>query len=239
MINFLNYLISKVLGFLVNKDFIRNKINDKDSQKIIALYSKSDYTRNFVKFRFWFGPLHEINRLAPSKGLILDLGSGEGILANFLAISKNKRKIIGVELSKNRIKEANKKIPNIKFVNDNALSKSLPKADAIVISHVLHHLGSKDLQEKLIKNCLHVLKKNGELIIAEVNRQYSIRYLFGWIVDIFLVPVFFEKKLLDLKIYHRGKNEWLKIFTDYGYKIKKVELTSDRIYPEVIFVLTK
>src|SRR5260221_7765305 len=108
MINFFRNLISKFVEILVGQDFIKNKIKDKNAKKIIDLYSTTAYTRNFVKFRFWFGPLHELNRLVPRKGVILDLGSGEGILANFLAVNSVKRKMIGIEINKSRVKEANK-----------------------------------------------------------------------------------------------------------------------------------
>lgn len=239
MINLFNFIISKFVGYLVSRDFIRNKVKDKYSKEIIDLYSVTEYTRNFVKFRFWFGPLHELNKLVPKKGLILDLGSGEGILANFLAISEPKRRMIGVEINKNRIKEATKGIKNIKFINGSALSVKLPRADTIIVSHVFHHLGSRQRQEKLIKRCFSVLKRHGKLIVAEVDREFSLRYLFGYIVDILLVPIFFEKKLLDLKIYHRGRNEWRDLFQKYGFKVEKMEITKDRIYPEVIFVLSR
>lgn len=239
MINLLNKIISKFVDILVETPTIKNKIKDKNSQKIIELYSKTEYTKNFVKFRFWFGPLHEINKITPKSGKILDLGSGEGILANFLAISSRQRKITGIEINKNRIKEAKKGIKNIKFINGSILKVKIPKANAIVISHVLHHLGSKKSQIELLRRIHEKSQKKEKIIIAEVDRNFSLRYLFGYIVDIFLVPVFFEKKLLDLKIYHRGRKEWKQIFKKIGFKIEKIETTNYRIYPEVIFVLTK
>lgn len=240
MINLLTNIISKVLSYLVEIPHIKNKIKDKNSQKIIDLYSTTPYTKNFVKFRFWFGPLHELNKLVPMRGKILDLGSGEGILANFLAINSPKRKITGIELNKGRIKEATKGIKNIKFKQGSILKIKIPQeADTIVISHVLHHLGSKSRQEELLRNVYKRMRRKKRLIIAEVDRNFSLNYLFGYIVDIFLVPVFFERKLLDLKIYHRSRKEWQKIFEKVGFKIIKTQVTKDRIYPEVIFVLTK
>jgi 2-polyprenyl-3-methyl-5-hydroxy-6-metoxy-1,4-benzoquinol methylase len=239
MLNLLNSIISKFVEILVKQDFIQNKIKDKYSKKIIDLYSTTEYTRNFVKFRFWFGPLHEINKLVAQKGIILDLGSGEGILANFLAINSSKRKIIGIEINSNRVKEANKKIKNIKFINKSIFEVKLPKVDVIVVSHVFHHLGSKKLQEEMIQICFDKLKNEGKLIVAEVDREFSVRYLFGYITDIMLVPIFFEKKFLDLKIYHRGRNEWQRLFIKYGFVVKSTKITKDRIYPEVIFELTK
>jgi 2-polyprenyl-3-methyl-5-hydroxy-6-metoxy-1,4-benzoquinol methylase len=239
MIKFLNFLISKFVDFIVERPFVKNKITDKNAKKIIDLYSEVDYTKNFVKMRFWFGPLHEINALVPKKATVLDIGSGEGILANYLAISSSKRKITGIEISPHRVKHAGKGLKNIKFINGSVFSVKIPKSDVVVVSHVFHHLGSKALQEKLLKELYKKMKKKSRLIIAEVDRQWSLRYLFGYIVDIFLVPVFFEKKFLDLKIFHRPRSEWVKLLKDYGFEIDSVKNTSDRIYPEVILVALK
>ncbi len=236
MINFFNAIISKLIDFMVNEPFIKNKIKGKNVDKIINLYSNVNYTKSFVKFRFWFGPLHEINTLVPKSGVILDLGCGEGILTNFLALSSTNRKMIGVELNAYRVKQARKGIKNTKFLNGSALKIKLPKADAIVVSHVFHHLGSCKKQEELLDICKKILKPKGKLIIGEVDKEFSLRYLFGWITDIFLVPIFFEKKLLDLQICHRGRMEWKKILQKHGFKVIYIKITKDRIYPEVIMI---
>ena len=239
MIKFFNFVISFVINFMVNQPFIKNKIKGKNVDKIIDLYSNVNYTKNFVKFRFWFGPLHEVNELVPRSGTILDLGCGEGILTNFLAVSATKRKMIGVELNASRVKQARKGVKNTKFLTGSALTLKLPKADAIVVSHVFHHLGSRMRQEELLDVCFNHLKTKGKLIIAEVDRQFSLRYFFGWITDILLVPIFFEKKLLDLQIYHRGRKEWKALLQKHGFKVTYIRVTKDRIYPEVIMVAAK
>ncbi len=236
MINFFNGVISKIIDFMVEQPFIKNKIKGRNVDKIIDLYSNVNYTKNFVKFRFWFGPLHEINKLVPKNGTILDLGCGEGILTNFLAISSVRRKMIGVELSAHRVNQARKGLKNTKFLIGSALKIKLPKVDTIVISHVFHHLGSKKRQEELLDICRKMLKPKGKLIIGEVDKEYSLRYLFGWITDILLVPIFFEKKLLDLQIYHRGRKEWKQVLLKHGFKVTHMKVTKDRIYPEVIMI---
>ncbi|HWA52010.1 MAG TPA: class I SAM-dependent methyltransferase [Patescibacteria group bacterium] len=239
MIEILQKIIAIFMDYIVGESFVQKKLKNKNVKKIIDLYAKTDYTKSFVKFRFWFGPLYEVNNLTPKFGTILDIGSGEGILANFLALNNVKRKVVGVEINKDRIKEANKGLKNTKFIAKSAFSATLPKADAIVVSHVMHHLGSMKLQEKLLDVVYKKLKKNGKFILAEVDREFSLRYLFGFFADTVPIPIFFEKKLFDFKIYHRSKKDWTKLLKKHGFKIVYQKNTEDRAYPEVIFVAIK
>jgi ubiquinone/menaquinone biosynthesis C-methylase UbiE len=227
------------MDVIVDLPFIKRKVGGKNAARVVELYSKGEYTKSFAKFRFWYGPLIELNKLVPKSGEILDIGSGEGILSNFLAVSAPRRKILGVEINQQRIKQAFKGIKNVRFVKGDVLKTSLPRSKTIVLSHVLHHLGSKGAQEKLLNNCFGLLKKNGRIIIAEVDKEFSISYIGGWIADVFLIPIFFEKKIIDTGIYHRSRKEWTALLKGMGFSIKYQKVTKDRIYPEVIFVAYK
>jgi 2-polyprenyl-3-methyl-5-hydroxy-6-metoxy-1,4-benzoquinol methylase len=236
MIEVFQAYISKLIDLIVAMPAVKKELRGKNVEQIISLYSQKTYTRNFVKMRFWYGPLHELNKLVPKSGKILEIGSGEGILANFLAISSPARRIIGIEINKHRIKEANKGIKNVNFINRNALKYNLPSSGVIILSHVLHHLGSKEAQIKILEACYKSLEKKGKLIIADVDRQFSVAYFFGWIADSFLIPIFFEKKFIDLHIYHRSKKEWVSVLRSLGFVVEYQRMTKGRIYPEFIVV---
>jgi len=168
--------------------------NTEIKNKTIALYKDSGWKKFFAHIRFWDAPLTELERYIPKSGTIIELGCGDGILSNYLALSSKDRKVIGIDIDKKRIKEANKKLSNTKFVLGDIRKSEIPDADTIVISHVLHHFSSFEEQEKVINHCYKKLKKNGKLIIMEILVKNNLKYLNGWIFDHFLVPIFFEKR---------------------------------------------
>lgn len=224
--------------FFSSQDFVKKEINP-NARKIISLYTKKGFIKEFVTLRFWFGPLHELNNIVPKKAKILELGSGEGIVSNFLGISEKQRKVSGLEIVSERIKEANIGIKNVSFKQGNILTSSFPKAEVIIFCHVLHHLPSYKDQLVALNRCYDQLPKNGQLVIAEVNKTVSLKYLFGWFVDVVLVPIFFEHKMVNFNVYHRSFVDWIKVLNNTGFSISKMEFTDKRPYPEVIFVAKK
>jgi hypothetical protein len=87
--------------------------NAKD--QIIKLYSNGTYTRVFSRIRFWDAPYEQVEKLIPKTGRILELGCGEGLFSNFIAVSSPSRKVQGIEIDKNRFLNAHKSIKNATF----------------------------------------------------------------------------------------------------------------------------
>ena len=69
--------------------------------QIINLYPFL-WPKIYVFFRTIILPIDKIEKLLPTKGLILDVGCGYGLTSIFFAKNK-KRQIIGSEIDKNRI----------------------------------------------------------------------------------------------------------------------------------------
>ena len=119
-------MIRSVAGFLVKIFFglilqIDKKQLPPDLEKACKLYEKDSFTGLFSRVRVWDAPFEQVEKLVPKKGLVLDLGCGDGFLANYLAISGPERKVIGVDLNKDRIKHAQKGLTNTKFLHGDAL----------------------------------------------------------------------------------------------------------------------
>lgn len=214
-------------------------IGDPAVATAAALYGGEGFRGPYSKLRFWLAPLREVERLVPRQGTVLDLGCGEGILTNYLAIASPDRTVIGVELNERRIPHADRGIPNAKFVHANVLEQDMPPADAIVLSHMMHHLGSFDEQVVLLKRCLELLKPGGKLIVAEVDRQRTFKYLVGYLNDIIVVPILFEGRLINTRIYHRSRQEWDRVFSGLGYIVNRVDQRSDGPFPDLVIEATK
>ncbi|MFX0022553.1 MAG: class I SAM-dependent methyltransferase [Candidatus Hermodarchaeota archaeon] len=77
---------------------------------------------------------------------VLDIGCGNGLLSYDIIQNVNNVKLIGIDISKEKIETAKEKYihPNLKFINGNAL-KDLPnkKFDVVILSNVLEHFENR------------------------------------------------------------------------------------------------
>lgn len=210
-----------------------------EQQKTIALYANDRFTSIFSRIRFWDAPFFELKKIVPLTGNILDLGCGDGLLINYLALHSTKRNLIGVELNKTRLRQADKGLPNTKFVYGDVLKKKDLKADVVLMIHLLHHLKSLKAQEKLIQGVYLKLKKGGQLIIAEVDRKPYWKYVISWLTDAFIVPILFEKRLWNFAFYYRTRWEWTNLFKQIGFKVKVSLAHSGKPFSHIILVATK
>lgn len=98
---------------------------------------------------------------------ILDVGSSTGDLASDLAKYAAPGKVIGIEIEKDRVKEASKRyknITNLSFVFGDATDKqALPsfKVDTITLSNVLEHI---DKRVDFLKQLIRIYKPKKVLI---------------------------------------------------------------------------
>lgn len=192
-------------------------ILDATMKKTLRLYEESKFFELFSLIRAWDAPFKQINSLLPKSGMILDIGCGDGTQTNYLALSSSKRTLLGIELNKDRVSEAYKGLKNTTFKQGNALTARLPKADAIVITHVLHHLPTRDDQITLLRKLKKSLKPRGVLVIVEIIEKPFLKYLFTWLTDAFTVPILFEKKLYDFNFHYRTDSEWKDVLEELGF----------------------
>ncbi|EKD94508.1 MAG: Methyltransferase type 12 [uncultured bacterium] len=207
---------------------------DLARQKAIDLYSNSSWENFLSHFKFWEEPYEVVNKMIPKKGLIVELGCGEGLLTNYLAISEPKRKIIGYELVPERLGAAKKKIKNTTYKVADVTKLKLSNSDIFILFHVLHHLPSKDDQEELLIKIKKYLNKKGKLIIVDVHVSFDIKYLAAWFADHFLVPWVFENRFYT-RAYFRSESEWKSLLKKIGYRVKTKIETKGRPFPNIIF----
>ena len=215
------------------------KRSEKIKNQVLSLYKTSGWKRWFAGIRIWEAPCWEVERLIPRKGLILDLGCGEGILTNLWAISSKTRKIIGIDKDISRVNQADRGIENIKFCKGDILTVDLPKCNAIVLFHVLHHLNSFSDQDKLINRCYKSLVKGGKLIIVEVDIKTTLRYLISWLTDHFVAPLLFNGKLYEASIYYRNKRNWLNLMERTGFNTRAFTVEENKPFTNLVIECVK
>jgi ubiquinone/menaquinone biosynthesis C-methylase UbiE len=131
----------------------------------------------------------------------LDIGCGAGHHINYIHESANKNiKLMGLDRSEKQIKNLKKNYPNIKCYNNSMTENKFPSGhfDFIMIINSLHHLNSREEQNKALKNFSRMLKPGGLLFIHEMN-------VINPIVWFYLKYIFPRKNSIDI-----GKEIWFK-----------------------------
>lgn len=227
----LETFLTAFFGILFNLG--KNKKESADIEKVISLYKGKGFAATFARIRVWDSPLKEVEKEVVRKGLVIDLGSGNGLFANYLALVKPQRRILGIEMNKSRVKESNKGVGNVEFRNGNILEEDFPRADSILLVHVLHHLPSFQDQVKIIKKCREKLEKGGSLIIVEIKRHPILKFLLTYFTDVFVFPILFNGSL-DLKIYYRTEKEWINLLKKEGFIVNVIEAHKSKPFSHFI-----
>lgn len=159
-------------------------------------------------------PFDRIEKLIMKKALVIDVGCGNGGLANYLAISSDRRVVVGIDLNKTRIERAKKTsrlVKNTKFIYGDVTKHDFSNADYYLICDVLHHISYGD-QIEFLDSLVKMMDKKTTLIIKEVDSSNLLPFLFGH---------FWEKILYSQeKISVRSKDQWLKVFRDLKLSVK-------------------
>ena len=232
--------VQSILEMLVNIFFkiffiiLPHKKIDKRLSETIDLYKGDGFGELFVQIRAWDAPYQPVNKLIRMDAKVLDLGCGDGLLSNYLALTSSKRMVYGIDINKKRIVKAYKGIKNTKFEEGDILRAKIIQPDTIILAHVLHHLPSRDEQLKLLEKVARSLKKGNELIILEIDTKPFLKYLFTWFTDAFTVPILFEGKLFDFKFFYRKSYEWKKILTELNFDVKIKPVNKEMPFSHVL-----
>lgn len=191
---------------------------------------------SFVKKLFFLGrwlsaPYKEIERLCPKKGFILDIGCSYGLLDLFLALNSNQRKFLGVDPSEEKIKLAKsirpKLLHQLNFIcGFLAEINTSNKFDVILLIDVLYLLPHEE-KFKLLLKTKQLLKKNGLIIINNIDTEPRLFFLFAYFQE--CISVLLTKLTFSL---HR--NFYFMDRRNYSLLFNRLQL---RVFKE--FTITK
>jgi len=218
----------------MKKEKIRKilKQNEKIWELIAEDFSKTRQ-ENWKEIRPFFSFLKKDDK-------VLDLGCGNGRL--YQALERQKIKYTGMDNSRNLINIAKKRFINPSspkkfplFLKGDALKlrTQFPdqEFDAIISIALLHHIPSFRLRMKIIKDCFHLLKPGGFLMITVWNlrqwrliNKYQLYSLFWGQANVF-IP--WRSGEYQAKRYHYAfrLKELKKMFVRTGFRVI-------RAYPE-------
>lgn len=152
-------------------------------------------------------PLNLIDESLPKKGTILDLGCGEGVVANYLT-KKINRKIIGIDLNAKRVPSI--KTSNLQFKIADISKINIKGISGAVISDALHHM-SFTKQAKAISNVYNNMNMGGVLVVKEIDKEEILRGTLSRLWDFILYP--------KDKIYFSKSSDMLVLLKKTGFKV--------------------
>jgi short-subunit dehydrogenase/SAM-dependent methyltransferase len=163
-------------------------------------------------------PLEILCDVLPERGTVLDLGSGEGMLANLIAHRKPGLKILGIDLDQKKISAANENTPgNASFVMGDIFTASFPQAQGAVLNDVLHH-HAYDRQKDLLLRLAGWLDDGAVVIVKEVDAED--RADKAW-------TTFWDKRLYPKDtLQFRNRSMWEQVLTETGFRVLAVRRVS-------------
>lgn len=116
----------------------------------------------------------------PKGAQVLDIGCGTGLLTVQIAESDSDINVIGIDASKPMIEVANRKRNRDNCHFQQALGEELPFPDnhfELVSSALFFHHVDQQLKHQTLQEIRRVLKPDGELLIADMDKPYT---ALGW-----------------------------------------------------------
>ena len=106
-------------------------------------------------------PLVYLDKNLPEKGIILDLGCGEGVLSNLISKIRPNCKVVGLDIDKTKISIAKKNSSsNCEFIEfDFFHLEKYKNISSIIINDVVHHI-DYDNHMKLFIKIINSLRPN-------------------------------------------------------------------------------
>jgi len=203
--------------------------------ELIRLYdAQHGYVSFYVRARGRLLRLEYYSEILPSQGLVIDVGCGYGVLANYLSLCAPDRQVLGIDLSSKRIAAAIKTIgsrKNISFLTEDAARWVWPSCTGISMTDFLHHVYPPE-QETVLSKAFQSLQKDGVLLISEVDptAKPSYRYWASYLSDRVLYP--FSKS------YFRKPDDWKNALSCLGFNVRIIK-PRNPIFGGVLFVCRK
>jgi len=203
--------------------------------QLLERYSPlSPWESFYLRTRWRLCPFEAVESHVPRKGRILDFGCGYGMLSNFLALKSLDRRVLGIDLNRDRIavaERSSKGHPEVSFqLGDVRDFQGIP-FDAVVMTDVLHHI-SDDKVRMLLQIIRSCLSDNGTLVVLDVDRSPLGKFLTTYVID----------RLLNLtrSLHYRSRDRLMRLLGQSGFWVHQA-IPADQGLPlsDVIYLCTK
>lgn len=84
-----------------------------------------------------------------------------------------------------------------------------------------------------------MLTKGGKLIILEIDDKPISKYIFSILIDTVVVPILFQRKLLETKLFYRNSESWRVLLKKFNFDSKVRSVHQGMPFPHVLIEANK
>ena len=180
---------------------------DRVARRALALYSgAARRDRVHVRVRWATCPVAAIDAEVPTRGRVLEIGCGHGLVSAYLAMACPERDVLGVDIDERKLSVARAAAArldghgaaaarldghgaSLQFASSDGGAVPAGPWDAIVIVDVLYLLDA-DHELALLDACVAELAPTGSLVIKETDVVPRLKHTIARLQEIFATRVF-------------------------------------------------
>lgn len=184
-------------------------------------------TRFFLWLRSMLTPYDRMASVLPTRGRVLDLGSGHGLLSFALARGSQHRDIIGIDHDPERVRIAEAAAltlpvgsrPVFETCDLKEKSRSFASASltGIAMIDILHYFDPAS-QQFLVRQAARVLAPGGVLAVREIDSDAGIKAATNRLYERLATGVGFTRSA-GTKLSFRGAAEWTSLLESAGFAV--------------------
>jgi SAM-dependent methyltransferase len=207
-----------------------------------ALYpARERFARHFAYGKLKGDPafahlLHE--GLLPNAARILDLGSGQGVLAALLIAARvQPAGYVGIELMARdvaRAREACEAEPaeRFRFIEGDIRSTEFPHADVVVILDVLHYIDYAE-QADVLRRVRASLSGGGVLLLRVGDEAPTLRFRYTLLIDRLVMALRGHR---ISRLYCRPLKRWIGELEALGFRVEARPMSAGTAFANVLLV---
>lgn len=173
-----------------------------------------------------------LDRLAPKRGRILDMGCGFGLFSLFLAMRSPERTLHGVDLSGKRIEAARKaaerlRLTNVHFEQADIRDYTVTgEWDGIFTLDLLHHVRPQ-LRRDFLAAARARLRPDGVLLIKDISTRPWWKMAFTWVLD--------QAMAGPCHVWYQSVENQTDELENHGFEVRSRSFRDRLPYPHVVF----
>ena len=220
------------------------RTDSANTSSIDSLFSAAPLsTRGFIWLRWRLTPYREIAAVLPSRGRVLDLGSGHGLLSLALSMGSERREVIGIDHDQARVRLAERALaryesPSKPRFEVGDLQKALAtfasgSLSGIAMIDILHYL-APDAQAALLHEAGRALEPGGILAVREVDSEGGVAAVWNRFYENVATRIGFTQSART-QLEFRSVSGWTSLLESAGFDVRS-EPCGSPIFSDVLFI---